>query len=304
MTTPKLIITRGLPGSGKTTWARGLVALDPARWARVNRDDHRASMHGGFHGDATERQVTAAAHAAISALLRKGVNVICDDTNLSSRHARELRRLAKLAGAEFEVHDMTDVGVEVCVQRDAQRTGTAQVGRDVITGMHARFIAGRPHPLPIADDPADATVAAPYTRPTGAATAIMVDIDGTVALMTARSPYDETRVHEDRPNRPVIEMVRAMYLAGHEVIFCSGRTDECRDATEKWLAEHIGIPYAALHMRAARDVRKDSVVKLELFDRHIRRMWDIVCVLDDRDQVVRAWRSIGLTVCQVAEGNF
>jgi hypothetical protein len=132
----------------------------------------------------------------------------------------------------------------------------------------------------------------------------MVDIDGCVALMAGRSAYDETRVHEDRPNPPVIAAVRAMYGAGHAVIFCSGRTDGCRPATEKWLAEHVAIPYAALHMRAAGDMRKDAVVKREIFDCHIRGQWDVTCIFDDRDQVVAAWREIGLTVMQVAPGDF
>jgi hypothetical protein len=49
---------------------------------------------------------------------------------------------------------------------------------------------------------------------------------------------DETRVHEDRANHAVIAAVRAMHAAGHAVVFCSGRSDACREATEKWLAEH------------------------------------------------------------------
>lgn len=83
----------------------------------------------------------------------------------------------------------------------------------------------------------------------------------------------------------------------------SGRTDACRDATALWLAEHVGVPFE-LFMRKAGDVRKDSVVKLELFDRHIRHRYRVLYVLDDRAQVVQAWRSIGLTVFQVAEGDF
>jgi hypothetical protein len=132
----------------------------------------------------------------------------------------------------------------------------------------------------------------------------MVDIDGTAALMCDRSPYDETRVHEDLPNGPVIAAVRAMHAAGHEVIFCSGRTEGCREATEKWLSDHVGIPYVGLYMRSVGDDRKDSIVKVELFDKHIRRFWDVVCVFDDRSQVVKAWRSLGLAVFAVAEGEF
>jgi hypothetical protein len=59
-----------------------------------------------------------------------------------------------------------------------------------------------------------------------------------------------------------------------------------------------------LHMRPAGDVRNDAIVKLELFDQHVRDRYRVAYVLDDRDRVVRAWRSIGLTVLQVADGDF
>lgn len=307
-----LIITRGVSGSGKTTRARAWVAENPARRARVNRDDLRAMAHDSAHipqdgtGHGTERAVIAARDAAITAFLRRGVDVVCDDTNLPQRTARDLRRLATAAGADFGVWDLTYVPLDVCIRRDAERAGTAKVGEEVIRGQYRRFVAGRPQPLPLADEPPDpgADVAAPYVPPANAPAAVMVDLDGTVAIMCARSPYDETRVCEDTPNGPVIAAVRAMHAAGYAVVFCSGRTEGCRAATEKWLADHVAVPHAGLHMRPAGDMRKDSVVKRDMFDRHIRGRWRVVCVFDDRDQVVAMWRGLGLTVFQVAPGNF
>lgn len=300
---PTLTITRGLPGSGKTTRAKAWVAEDPAHRARINRDDLRALLHDGFADQ--ERMVSAARDAAITALLKRGVDVIADDTCLPQRHARDLRRLALLAGAEFEVWDLTDIPVETCIERDASRAAT--VGEKVIRDMHARFLAGRPYPLPLPDEDETINAAAtvvPYKPTPGTPSAVLIDIDGTVALMAARSPYDETRVHEDRPNMPVIDAVRAMHTAGYRIVFCSGRTDACRAATEKWLAEHVAVPYEALYMRAAGDMRKDSIVKGEIFDREIRDRYTVVGVFDDRNQVVAMWRALGLTVFQVAPGDF
>lgn len=134
--------------------------------------------------------------------------------------------------------------------------------------------------------------------------AIIVDVDSTVALRGDRSPYDESRVHEDLPNLPVITVVRAMHNADHLVIFVSGRSEGCFVATRKWLTEHVDVPYAALHMRLIGDSRKDAVVKREMFDREIEGRFDVTAVFDDRRQCVDLWRSLGLACLAVADGDF
>ncbi|WP_432835767.1 AAA family ATPase [Dactylosporangium sp. CA-092794] len=297
-----LTITRGLPGSGKSTWARRQPGL-----VRVNRDELRRMLHGGRVDDPerrgrAEHEVTIAHHAAVEALLRAGADVVCDDTNLRGRVVREFAELAARCGAHFSVRDFTDVPLEECIRRDALRMGDGHVGEEVIRSMHLRYLAGRALPLPL--PVLDTRTAAPYEPPPDAPRAVIVDIDGTVALFNGRTPYDMTRVGEDLPNAPVIAAVRAMHAAGHEIVFCSGRTDDGRAATEAWLAEHVAVPYSALFMRAAGDPRRDSVVKAEIFDKEIRSRYHVVGVFDDRQQVVRMWRGLGLTVFQVAEGNF
>lgn len=291
-----LTITRGLPGSGKTTWARAQPGA-----VRVNRDDLRQMLHGGPLGLGwAEVQVTLAQRAQVEALLRAGVNVICDDTNLRARVVRELGELALACGASVLVRDFLDVPVDECVARDALRPESSRVGEEAIRGMHQRYLAGRTLPMPSFTPPPTAI----YQPPAGAPKAVLVDIDGTVAIMDGRSPYDMTRVAEDTPHHAVIEAVRAMHGAGHEIIFCSGRTDDGRAATVAWLDRHVGVAYQALHMRVLGDQRKDWVVKQEIFDREIRANFHIVGVFDDRAQVVRMWRALGLTVFQVAEGAF
>lgn len=150
--------------------------------------------------------------------------------------------------------------------------------------------------------------------------AIIVDLDGTWSLLNGRSPYDASTCDQDPPNTPVIEAVKAMYLQGYAVLFTSGREDKYREPTEKHIAMHgtVEVPVDTsdppsieevviqhqLFMRASGDMRKDSIVKQELFDAHIRGKYNVVMVFDDRDQVVDQWRSMGLTCAQVAPGNF
>jgi hypothetical protein len=95
-----------------------------------------------------------------------------------------------------------------------------------------------------------------------------------------------------------------MHGAGHAIVFCTGRNEWCRDETEAWLDRHVGVPYEGLFMRADGDSRRDAIVKEEIFERRIRDRWRVVGVFDDRQAVVRMWRALGLTVFQVAEGDF
>ncbi len=296
----RLLITRGLPASGKTTFAR---KLQP-RVVRVNRDDLRRMLHGRrLFTQWAEGQVTHAQRAAVEALLRAHADVIVDDTNLRAKTVREWAELAARFHASFEVHDFTDVPLEECLRRDAGRPEDDRVGAAGIRRMHERYLAGKTLPLPVPyvelGGPGVVYEADPELPPV-----VLVDIDGTVALMNGRSPYDWSRVGEDAPNQAVIAAVRAMHAAGHAVVFCSGRDEVCRAETEAWLQLYVDVPYEALFMRPEGDSRKDAIVKREIFDQEIRDRWRVIGVFDDRQQVVRMWRGLGLTVFQVAEGDF
>ncbi|MFG1921934.1 polynucleotide kinase [Cryptosporangium sp. NPDC048952] len=134
---------------------------------------------------------------------------------------------------------------------------------------------------------------------------MLVDIDGTLATrVTDRSPYDWQRVGEDAPVEAVVAAVRALHAAGHTILVLSGRDEECRRQTESWLTHHLGVPYERLLMRRARDNRRDDIVKRELYERHIKKHYSVLFVLDDRAQVVKMWRKIGLVCFQVAAGDF
>jgi predicted kinase len=136
----KLVLTRGLPASGKTTFARNWVAEDPGMRTRVNRDDLRAMMFGGWTGKPDhEDAVTCAQRGAVAHLITVGWSVVVDDTNLNPLHLDALRRLGERMDAEVEVVDLTDVPPQECERRDALR-GDKAVGATVIWNMFERWL--------------------------------------------------------------------------------------------------------------------------------------------------------------------
>lgn len=133
--------------------------------------------------------------------------------------------------------------------------------------------------------------------------AIICDIDGTLAHRKDRSPYDYSRVREDDVDVDIRDLIYVHYIAGTTIILLSGREDSCEEDTQQWLQDNL-VPHHELFMRDSGDYRKDSIVKRELFDQHIRDNYRVRFVLDDRDQVVQMWRDLGLKCFQVAEGAF
>lgn len=139
--------------------------------------------------------------------------------------------------------------------------------------------------------------------------AIICDIDGTLAIRGERSPYDYSRVGEDEPNLPIVELAKTLSENwSREIIFVSGRDDSCEFETNEWIRVTLDLfdsyDDVVLHMRKTGDNRSDAIVKREIYDTHIKHQYQVDYVLDDRNSVVQMWRSLGLTVLQVNEGNF
>jgi hypothetical protein len=257
-----------------------------------------------------EKKITAMRNAALGVLLADGCDVIVDEMNLRAQYVRALMEIAQKNGATVEIIDFSHVSVDECIARDKERSDRERIGANVIQSTYDRYLAslnGKPLPLPTLRDPVQPKT---YEPPSNGIIAVMVDLDGTIALLD-RSPYDEASVSFDRPNTPVIATIRALYDAGHSPVFMSGRTEGCRVDTERWIIKHMDWMFGAygesrptLFMRAIGDRRPDDRVKLELFDRHVRDVYDVRMVFDDRDSVVKLWRSMGLSCMQVNYGDF
>ena len=279
----KVLMLKGLPASGKSTYAKELVVKDH-NWVRVNKDDLRAMMNGGVFSGKLEKQIVRIERKLAEDALKIGKSVVIDDTNFNPDHEEYFRRLAKMYMEEFEVK-FFDTPLEVCIERDNKRANG--VGETVIRKMCNQYLKPQP---------------AVYEHNLSLRTAIICDIDGTLAHMKDRSPYDWNKVGEDKVD-PIIKNLLDAVKGYYIIILISGRDEACREETNKWLRKY-DIPHALLFMRPEGDIRKDLIVKRELFEKCIRPYYDIEFVLDDRNQVVDMWRSLGLKCLQVQEGDF
>lgn len=145
--------------------------------------------------------------------------------------------------------------------------------------------------------------------------AIIVDIDGTLACRNPegqqvdikgnekyRGIHDYHRVGEDQLFSHIAELVRLL-ASKYQILITTGRPESCRYETESWLRDNA-IPFDALFMRTTGDYRKDCIIKQEIYENKIETCFDVLFALDDRDQVVRAWRDLGIPCLQVAPGAF
>jgi predicted kinase len=272
----------------------------------VNRDDIRMALFGKPHG-VDEPLVTSVQKSTVKIALLKGRDVVVDDTNLVARFAKEWIKLAAECRAEVEWHDeFLDVDVRTCIDRDRARE--ASVGADVIHRMYQRsFPGGKKPKLPKLEAEETPYVAEPYVADETLPEAILIDLDGTIAKNNGhRGFFEWSKVGADDPIKEVIRIVAWADSAGVQPLFASGREDVCYLETHDWIREHVPIENfpTILHMRAEGDGRKDSIIKLEIFDREFRNNYNVLFCLDDRNQVVEAYRSIGLRVLQVAPGDF
>jgi hypothetical protein len=141
---------------------------------------------------------------------------------------------------------------------------------------------------------------------------VVVDIDGTIARVGDRlkylkmNPPDYDKFYascfDDKPIQEIVDLVSNLQ-SNYRIIFCTGRREEVRDVTEKWLIKHGLVP-SALLMRPDKDHRHDTYVKPTQLVKYGVNFDEIAFVLEDRDSMVAEWRGLGLKCLQVNYGNF
>lgn len=269
-------------------------------------------LDDGKFSKQNEELVISVQNQVIRDAIAAGYDVIVDNTHLVRQTVNKLHRLAASIGDVTVIEKAFNVPVDVCLERNAEREGQARVPENAIYNMakaaginrgrkiDERTVFYADQSVQVVQDPS-----LPH--------AVICDLDGTLALLNGRNPYDASKCEDDLLNEAVAQCILAMHAVGKKIIFMSGREDRYKPQTIRFIEKHLLVerdgdvtvmPHE-LHMRSTNDTRRDSIVKTELFNRHVKDKFYVEFVLDDRSQVVReTWRAMGLNCFQVAEGNF
>lgn len=290
----KLVITRGLPASGKSTYARDWVNEDNRSRIMIEKDEIRKDsklFEGGSynHKRGDESIVIRERDRLINAALSSGISVISSDTNLTQKHINQLSSIAKQHGAEVEIVDFLDVPLRELIDRDSKRVNS--VGEQVIRRMFHENVKTLPTFLK-------------YDQ--SLPMVIVSDLDGTLTTGPKnRSPYEWHKVGNDDINLGLSHILDGVKLMKYAKVFIfSGRDAVCRPETEEWLERH-DIEYDGLFMRGEGDNRSDEIVKSELIEKHIKGQYNILVWFDDRVRVANMLRDVyGINVAQFGDPNF
>ena len=266
---------------------------DKSNWLKRHFEDEVTTIHSG----------------AILAALKRGHSVLVDDTNLNKKFLESLKGLmqgfcnetGKSVGFETVI---VNTDVKECIRRDKARgdAGGRTVGEAVIKKLHQRMVGGVSAGW--IKDGFEALIPTQFEdQDRSLDRVILCDLDGTLCDISHRNPYDASNCENDGLVESVYNVINAFYDKNYKIFLFSGRSDIYKPETLEFLEKH-SVGYDKLVMRREGDTRKDSVVKEEFYNDHVKDKFYVEFILDDRDQVVAQWRKMGLKVFQVSYGDF
>lgn len=297
----------GIPGSGKSTWAKTKIAKDPNNWLRINNDQIREMANGSIWSNDYEKIITETRNFMIREGLKRGKNIIIDNLNITRKHFDDVCKIVSGMNIDCKVWEKPFyVELEEAVERDSKRVGNACVGKNVIekwwkSSGKTQFKFYKPRVEIFTKRPgASDKTFVPMIQDETKDRCVVFDNDGTISLIHAnRSPYDASTADQDHRHEHVIEVMKLYHDAGYKILFVSGREEKDRDATERFYAKHFPEVKYELFMRPTGDMRKDVIIKKEIFEREIKGKYFCAGWYDDRLQIVKWLYEEGFPVFRV-----
>lgn len=279
----ELILTVGISGSGKTTFAS---TLNKNVWENLNRDSIRFSLFTNNIRDFTKYKFNNKNEKRVSSIIDQlaydavveNKSIIVSDTNLSTKTRNKWKAFAEKYGYKYS-EKAFPIEWEEARKRNQQREGG--ISESVLWTQYLRMneYLGR----------------RTYQGTPNKPNAVIVDIDGTVACMKGiRKPFEWDKVGEDKPRLFVINMLEGLMDQGITPVFLSGRDGCCQKDTYDWIYRNIMDTDFHLFMRELNDSRKDKIVKEEIFWKYVANNFNVVGAIDDRSSVLQLWRELGI----------
>lgn len=296
----KAILTKGIIASGKSFWSTEFLKQNK-NYKRVNRDYIRHCLSAYQFNDENEKLVQKIWEKIVKEILESGYNLIVDEQNLNFKTRENNIAYIKsiIPDIEIEIKNFP-VELEEAIKRDKFRDFS--IGEKVIRQTWNRY---KNELIEMLEEEKYKKIE--YDE--NLQNCIIVDCDGTLSIRGSRSPYDFSKVKEDKVNIPIKSLVNFLssnsFNGGKSlyVFIFSGRDDICINSTEEWLKENQ-IYYDFIHMRKTGDKRSDEIVKQELYEKYVKGKYNVFYVIDDRKRVIDMWRKLGLTTLDVAGNQF
>lgn len=287
----KAYVTVGISASGKSFWAESQKGFVNINRDNVRRDILEARLrrtlvpgelwrHWKFGKD--EKIVNDLIYDELCRCAHNDLDLIVSDTNLNKKFRDELISKLVAFGYDVEIKEFP-ITLEDAWKRDAQRADG--VGHSVLHKQWQQWneYIGRKV----------------YEKKFDKPLAVICDVDGTVAHMNGnRGAFEWDKVILDKVDPVVRSVVNGFYRDQIQVIILSGRDGICKEDTEQWFKMN-GVCYHYFWMRKEGDMRKDTVIKEEIFWEHIADNFNVIAAIDDRPVVCRLWMDLGIKVLNV-----
>jgi tRNA uridine 5-carbamoylmethylation protein Kti12 len=145
----KIILTQGIQGSGKTTWAKAWVAEDPEHRIRINNNDITSMWGQPFGTSGLYERLKYFRRLMICRAMNENLDIVIDNMNLSNSSLKEIKEIVNeyneynlpdlnLDDYVIEYKDFTKVPLEVCIERDSHRENP--IGKDIIISTYNKYI--------------------------------------------------------------------------------------------------------------------------------------------------------------------
>lgn len=300
----EIILCVGVPASSKSTWAKSFIKSN-SNYIRINNDDIRSMAFNSIYSKSNEALVNSMRTSFIKEALNKKKSVILDNVNAHPKHFEEACDIVKKLNIDCTVKEKNFyVDLDVAIERDSKRIGTAKVG-DVVIKKFFASLGGKSF-----KDKAEKEYINYYNKDLvpkehylkeqdqALPKAVICDLDTTLALLNKRSPFEPHRCMTDDLNIYVYNNLLLHIKDNCKIFFITGRKEEFRKVSKQWLDKYISFDYE-LYMKPDGSDIKDFIFKEQIYKEKIENKYKVMAVYDDRRRVVEKFHSIGLPVFSV-----